>query len=164
MLRVLSECVYLAWDKLGPPPLSSPLPWTPCPEDPQTPCRCSCCSPAALSFSCAASSGSWDSYGCTTVMRGSQTDCRCNHLTYFAVLMVGNTFPQLYIIPTSCSSSPSLVPPSPQVSSVEIAYIHRDYLSIITYIGCLISALASICTIFFLYFRYSLTVHPTTPG
>ncbi|XP_009953090.1 PREDICTED: G-protein coupled receptor 56 [Leptosomus discolor] len=73
-----------------------------------------------------ASSGSWDSYGCTTVMGGSQTDCRCNHLTYFAVLMI---------------------------SSPEITYIHRDYLSIITYIGCLISALASICTIFFLYFR-----------
>ncbi|KAM6195409.1 adhesion G-protein coupled receptor G1 [Sarcoramphus papa] len=72
------------------------------------------------------SSGSWDSYGCTTATGGSQTVCRCNHLTYFAVLMV---------------------------SSPEIAYIHRDYLSIITYIGCLISALASICTIFFLYFR-----------
>uniref|UniRef100_A0A8C0ESH4 Adhesion G-protein coupled receptor G1 n=1 Tax=Bubo bubo TaxID=30461 RepID=A0A8C0ESH4_BUBBB len=79
------------------------------------------------------SSGSWDSYGCTTTTGDSQTDCRCNHLTYFAVLMV---------------------------SSPEITYIHRDYLSIITYIGCLISALASICTIFFLYFRYSLTVHP----
>ncbi|KAM6380746.1 adhesion G-protein coupled receptor G1 isoform 1-T2 [Pluvialis apricaria] len=73
-----------------------------------------------------ASSGSWDSYGCTTAAGASQTDCRCNHLTYFAVLMV---------------------------SSPEITYIHRDYLSIITYIGCLISALASICTIFFLYFR-----------
>ncbi|KAM6380748.1 adhesion G-protein coupled receptor G1 isoform 2-T3 [Pluvialis apricaria] len=71
-------------------------------------------------------SGSWDSYGCTTAAGASQTDCRCNHLTYFAVLMV---------------------------SSPEITYIHRDYLSIITYIGCLISALASICTIFFLYFR-----------
>ncbi|NWW85049.1 AGRG1 protein, partial [Rhynochetos jubatus] len=73
-----------------------------------------------------ASSGSWDSYGCTTATRGSQTDCRCNHLTYFAVLMV---------------------------SSPEITYIHRDYLSIITYAGCLISALASISTIIFLYFR-----------
>ncbi|KAF1676860.1 AGRG1 protein, partial [Pygoscelis papua] len=73
-----------------------------------------------------AGSGSWDSYGCATATGDSQTDCRCNHLTYFAVLMV---------------------------SSPEIAYIHRDYLSIITYIGCLISALASICTIFFLYFR-----------
>ncbi|XP_075366371.1 adhesion G-protein coupled receptor G1 isoform X2 [Mycteria americana] len=75
-----------------------------------------------------ASSGTWDSYGCTTVTRGSQTDCRCNHLTYFAVLMV---------------------------SSPEIAHMHRDYLNIITYIGCLISALASICTIFFLYFSSS---------
>ncbi|NWI60341.1 AGRG1 protein, partial [Calyptomena viridis] len=73
-----------------------------------------------------ASSGSWDSYGCTTVTGGSQTQCRCNHLTYFAVLMV---------------------------SSPEITYVHRNYLSIITYVGCLISALASLCTIFFLYFR-----------
>ncbi|NXC50731.1 AGRG1 protein, partial [Penelope pileata] len=73
-----------------------------------------------------AGSGAWDTYGCTTVEGDGRTDCRCNHLTYFAVLMV---------------------------SSPEISYIHRDYLSIITYIGCLISALASICTIFFLYFR-----------
>ncbi|NXM94854.1 AGRG1 protein, partial [Sylvia borin] len=73
-----------------------------------------------------ASSGSWDSYGCTTVTGSSQTECRCNHLTYFAVLMV---------------------------SSPEITSVHRNYLSIITYTGCLISALASICTIFFLYFR-----------
>ncbi|NXI37388.1 AGRG1 protein, partial [Galbula dea] len=73
-----------------------------------------------------ASSGSWNSSGCTTTTGDSQTECRCNHLTYFAVLMV---------------------------SSPEITYIHRDYLSIITYVGCLISALASICTILFLYFR-----------
>ncbi|NXB42405.1 AGRG1 protein, partial [Leucopsar rothschildi] len=73
-----------------------------------------------------ASSGSWDSYGCTTVTGSSQTECRCNHLTYFAVLMV---------------------------SSPEITSVHRNNLSIITYVGCLISALASICTIFFLYFR-----------
>ncbi|NXK64279.1 AGRG1 protein, partial [Sylvietta virens] len=73
-----------------------------------------------------ASSGSWDTYGCTTVTGSSQTECRCNHLTYFAVLMV---------------------------SSPEITSVHRNYLSIITYVGCLISALASICTIFFLYFR-----------
>ncbi|NXA53079.1 AGRG1 protein, partial [Nothocercus julius] len=70
--------------------------------------------------------GNWNSYGCTTVKGDKRTDCRCNHLTYFAVLMV---------------------------SSPEITYIHRAYLSIITYVGCLISALASVCTIFFLYFR-----------
>uniref|UniRef100_A0A8C2YBN5 Adhesion G-protein coupled receptor G1 n=1 Tax=Coturnix japonica TaxID=93934 RepID=A0A8C2YBN5_COTJA len=68
-------------------------------------------------------------YGCTTVEGDTRTDCRCNHLTYFAVLMV---------------------------SSPEISYLHRDSLSLITYIGCLISALASISTIFFLYFRYVL--------
>ncbi|NXD30095.1 AGRG1 protein, partial [Spelaeornis formosus] len=84
-----------------------------------------------------AGSGSWDSYGCTTVAGSSQTECRCNHLTYFAVLMV---------------------------SSPEITSVHRNYLSIITYVGCLISALASVCTIFFLYFRYSLMVHPTLPA
>ncbi|KFP76317.1 G-protein coupled receptor 56 [Acanthisitta chloris] len=70
--------------------------------------------------------GDWDSYGCTTVTGSSQTECRCNHLTYFAVLMI---------------------------SSPEISYVHRNYLSLISYIGCLISALASISTIFFLYFR-----------
>ncbi|NXF84601.1 AGRG1 protein, partial [Eubucco bourcierii] len=73
-----------------------------------------------------ASSGSWDSYGCATAAGSRRTECRCNHLTYFAVLMV---------------------------SSPEITYVHRDSLSIISYVGCLISALASICTILFLYFR-----------
>ncbi|NWR84574.1 AGRG1 protein, partial [Furnarius figulus] len=73
-----------------------------------------------------ASSGSWDSYGCTTVTGSSQTECRCNHLTYFAVLMI---------------------------TSPEITSVHRHYLSIITYAGCLISALSSVCTIVFLYFR-----------
>lgn len=78
--------------------------------------------------------------------------------------MVGTAIPQLYVILTGCFSSPSPIPPPlPQVSSPEIAYMHRDYLSIITYIGCLISALASICTIFFLYFRYGLTGHPLLP-
>uniref|UniRef100_A0A8C7ECM8 Adhesion G-protein coupled receptor G1 n=1 Tax=Nothoprocta perdicaria TaxID=30464 RepID=A0A8C7ECM8_NOTPE len=84
-------------------------------------------------LSLAANVGNWNSYGCTTVKGDKRTDCRCNHLTYFAVLMI---------------------------SSPEITYIHRAYLSIITYVGCLISALASICTIFFLYFRspYALCV------
>ncbi|NWI40096.1 AGRG1 protein, partial [Picathartes gymnocephalus] len=76
-----------------------------------------------------ASSGSWDSYGCTTVTGSSQTEGRCNHLT-----------------------SPTLLC-SWWVSSPEVTSVHRNYLSIITYVGCLISALASICTIFFLYFR-----------
>lgn len=64
------------------------------------------------------------------------------------------------ILPTVPSLS--FIPPSPQVSSPEISYLHRDSLSIITYIGCLISALASISTIFFLYFRYGPGAHGLT--
>ncbi|XP_064016625.1 adhesion G-protein coupled receptor G1-like isoform X2 [Pogoniulus pusillus] len=80
----------------------------------------------AVPSSPSASSGSWASSGCATTAGSRQTECSCNHLTYFAVLMV---------------------------SSPEITYTHRDSLSIISYVGCLISALASICTILFLYFR-----------
>ncbi|KAH1181377.1 hypothetical protein KIL84_005103 [Mauremys mutica] len=68
--------------------------------------------------------GSWKSDGCETEMGNNQTVCHCNHLTYFAVLMM---------------------------SSPEIDYIHREYLTIITYIGCVISAVASLFTIFFFY-------------
>ncbi|XP_019391049.1 PREDICTED: adhesion G-protein coupled receptor G1 [Crocodylus porosus] len=71
-------------------------------------------------------SGSWNDTGCTTEKGNEQTTCRCNHLTYFAVLMM---------------------------SSPEIDYIHKDYLTIITYIGCIISAVASVFTIFFLRSR-----------
>ncbi|TFK00276.1 transmembrane protein 65 [Platysternon megacephalum] len=66
--------------------------------------------------------GSWKSDGCETEAGNNQTVCRCNHLTYFAVLMM---------------------------SSPEINYIHKEYLTIITYIGCIISAVASLFTIFF---------------
>uniref|UniRef100_A0A8C3RU63 Adhesion G-protein coupled receptor G1 n=1 Tax=Chelydra serpentina TaxID=8475 RepID=A0A8C3RU63_CHESE len=66
--------------------------------------------------------GSWKSDGCETEMGSEQTVCRCNHLTYFAVLMI---------------------------SSPGIQSIHKQYLTIITYIGCIISALASLFTIFF---------------
>lgn len=66
--------------------------------------------------------GSWKSDGCETERGNNQTVCHCNHLTYFAVLMM---------------------------SSPEIDYIHREYLTIITYIGCIISAVASLFTIIF---------------
>ena len=38
--------------------------------------------------SSASSPGSWSDVGCETIRRETQTSCRCNHLTYFAVLMV----------------------------------------------------------------------------
>ncbi|XP_038224660.1 adhesion G-protein coupled receptor G1 [Dermochelys coriacea] len=64
--------------------------------------------------------GSWKSDGCKTETGNGQTVCRCNHLTYFAVLMM---------------------------SSPGIDYIHKEYLMIITYVGCIISAVASLFTI-----------------
>uniref|UniRef100_A0A8D2HNF5 Adhesion G-protein coupled receptor G1 n=1 Tax=Urocitellus parryii TaxID=9999 RepID=A0A8D2HNF5_UROPR len=35
------------------------------------------------------SPGSWSNAGCETISRETHTSCLCNHLTYFAVLMVG---------------------------------------------------------------------------
>ncbi|XP_053458587.1 adhesion G-protein coupled receptor G1 isoform X1 [Nycticebus coucang] len=66
------------------------------------------------------SPGSWSSAGCETIRRETQTSCFCNHLTYFAVLMV---------------------------SSVEVDAVHKHYLSVLSYVGCVISALACVLTI-----------------
>ncbi|XP_074865313.1 adhesion G-protein coupled receptor G1 [Carettochelys insculpta] len=68
--------------------------------------------------------GSWKSDGCETEIHNNQTICRCNHLTYFAMLMV---------------------------SSPEIDRINHNYLTVLSYVGCIISAVASLCTIFFCY-------------
>nr|XP_020020225.1 adhesion G-protein coupled receptor G1 isoform X2 [Castor canadensis]XP_020020226.1 adhesion G-protein coupled receptor G1 isoform X2 [Castor canadensis]XP_020020227.1 adhesion G-protein coupled receptor G1 isoform X2 [Castor canadensis]XP_020020228.1 adhesion G-protein coupled receptor G1 isoform X2 [Castor canadensis]XP_020020229.1 adhesion G-protein coupled receptor G1 isoform X2 [Castor canadensis]XP_020020230.1 adhesion G-protein coupled receptor G1 isoform X2 [Castor canadensis]XP_02 len=64
--------------------------------------------------------GSWSSAGCETLRRETQTSCLCSHLTYFAVLMV---------------------------SSAEVSMEHKHYLTLLTYVGCVISALACISTI-----------------
>nr|XP_048287914.1 adhesion G-protein coupled receptor G1 isoform X1 [Myodes glareolus]XP_048287921.1 adhesion G-protein coupled receptor G1 isoform X1 [Myodes glareolus]XP_048287931.1 adhesion G-protein coupled receptor G1 isoform X1 [Myodes glareolus]XP_048287941.1 adhesion G-protein coupled receptor G1 isoform X1 [Myodes glareolus]XP_048287950.1 adhesion G-protein coupled receptor G1 isoform X1 [Myodes glareolus]XP_048287958.1 adhesion G-protein coupled receptor G1 isoform X1 [Myodes glareolus]XP_04828796 len=64
--------------------------------------------------------GSWSSAGCETVRRDTQTSCLCSHLTYFAVLMV---------------------------SSMEVEAIHKHYLTLLSYVGCVISALACVFTI-----------------
>lgn len=66
------------------------------------------------------SPGSWSSEGCETVSRDTQTSCLCNHLTYFAVLMV---------------------------SSMEVEATHKHYLTLLSYVGCVISALACVFTI-----------------
>lgn len=39
------------------------------------------------------SPGSWSDAGCETIRRETQTSCLCNHLTYFAVLMVSGPLP-----------------------------------------------------------------------
>ncbi|XP_006863684.1 PREDICTED: G-protein coupled receptor 56 [Chrysochloris asiatica] len=66
------------------------------------------------------SPGSWSDAGCETLRRETQTSCFCNHLTYFAVLMV---------------------------SSVEVDAVHKHYLTLLSYVGCVISALACVLTI-----------------
>ncbi|KAM3829166.1 adhesion G-protein coupled receptor G1-like [Vipera latastei] len=72
--------------------------------------------------STASQPGKWNTSGCEVVQEESQTTCLCDHLTFFAVLMV---------------------------SSPDIDHIHYEYLTIVTYVGCVISALASFFTIFF---------------
>ncbi|XP_077607429.1 adhesion G-protein coupled receptor G1 [Crocuta crocuta] len=64
--------------------------------------------------------GSWSDAGCETIRRETQTSCLCNHLTYFAVLMV---------------------------ASVEVDAVHKHYLTLLSYVGCVISALACVLTI-----------------
>ncbi|XP_063168804.1 adhesion G-protein coupled receptor G1-like [Candoia aspera] len=64
----------------------------------------------------------WNTSGCEVVQEEHQTTCLCDHLTFFAVLMV---------------------------SSPDIDHTHYEYLTIVTYVGCIISALASFFTIFF---------------
>lgn len=66
------------------------------------------------------SPGSWSNAGCETISRETQTSCLCNHLTYFAVLMV---------------------------SSAEVGARHTHYLTLLSYVGCVVSALACIFTI-----------------
>ncbi|XP_007945694.1 adhesion G-protein coupled receptor G1 [Orycteropus afer afer] len=82
--------------------------------------------------------GSWSDAGCETLRRETQTSCLCNHLTYFAVLMV---------------------------SSAEVDTVHKHYLSLLSYVGCVISALACMFTItVYLFSRrkprdYTIKVH-----
>ncbi|XP_015681226.1 adhesion G-protein coupled receptor G1 [Protobothrops mucrosquamatus] len=66
--------------------------------------------------------GKWNTSGCEVIQEEYQTTCLCDHLTFFAVLMV---------------------------ASPDIDHIHYEYLTIVTYVGCVISALASFFTIFF---------------
>ncbi|XP_061450019.1 adhesion G-protein coupled receptor G1 [Rhineura floridana] len=70
--------------------------------------------------------GKWNSSGCEVERGEDQITCLCDHLTFFAVLMV---------------------------SSPDMDRSHQIYLTMITYVGCIISALASLVTIFFLCAR-----------
>ncbi|XP_060110352.1 adhesion G-protein coupled receptor G1 [Heteronotia binoei] len=72
--------------------------------------------------STAGQSGFWNMSGSEVKAGRNRTICLWDHLTFFAVLMT---------------------------SSPDLDYIHNDYLTVITYFGCIISALASFFTICF---------------
>ncbi|XP_013391984.1 adhesion G-protein coupled receptor G6 [Lingula anatina] len=69
--------------------------------------------------------GGWSNYGCKVALDilGNSTECHCNHLTNFALLV------DVYS------------------SAVKIDKINREILSIITYVGCAISSVALLLTI-----------------
>uniref|UniRef100_A0A8D0AWF0 Adhesion G-protein coupled receptor G1 n=1 Tax=Salvator merianae TaxID=96440 RepID=A0A8D0AWF0_SALMN len=66
--------------------------------------------------------GTWNTSGCEAKPGKYHTVCLCDHLTFFAVLMV---------------------------SSADIDHVHQKYLTLVTYIGCIVSAMSSFLTIFF---------------
>ncbi|XP_054856439.1 adhesion G-protein coupled receptor G1 [Eublepharis macularius] len=70
----------------------------------------------------AGQTGFWNASGSEVEAGGNRTTCLWDHLTFFAVLMT---------------------------SSPDLDYIHKEYLTAITYFGCVISALASFFTVCF---------------
>ncbi|XP_068117127.1 adhesion G-protein coupled receptor G1-like [Hyperolius riggenbachi] len=77
----------------------------------------------------------WSTAGCRTVPADSHTECRCNHLTYFAVLM--------------------------QVSSQVISEEHLVSLTALTFAGCAISALSCIFTVMWICWSGNCQRNPT---
>ncbi|XP_053127496.1 adhesion G-protein coupled receptor G1 [Hemicordylus capensis] len=66
--------------------------------------------------------GFWNTSGCEVARELNRTTCFCDHLTFFAVLMM---------------------------SSPDVDIIHQQYLTIITYVGCIVSAASCFVTIIF---------------
>ncbi|MEE6500266.1 hypothetical protein FKM82_003723, partial [Ascaphus truei] len=77
----------------------------------------------------------WSTYGCKTFPGEIETQCKCNHLTYFAVLM--------------------------QVSSLTISEDHLVSLTVITFVGCSLSAVAALFTICWYLCRRKKQSNPT---
>lgn len=44
--------------------------------------------PSSMSLFCPGPTGDWASRGCSTQLGAEQTVCRCDHLTFFALLLV----------------------------------------------------------------------------
>ncbi|XP_063169155.1 adhesion G-protein coupled receptor G1-like [Candoia aspera] len=105
--------------------------------------------------------GKWDTSGCEVVRGENETTCLCDHLTFFAVLMVSpsprisilqSTWGQKMISGTTNSQKLRQTGQCDVVPS-NIDKIHYKTLNTVTHVGCTISALASLVTIFFLCLR-----------
>ncbi|XP_053304477.1 adhesion G-protein coupled receptor G1-like [Spea bombifrons] len=81
------------------------------------------------------SASGWSTYGCRTIPAGIQTQCRCNHLTYFALLM--------------------------RIAEPVISEAHLVSLTAVTFAGCTISALAALFTICWSCFSRAAHSNPT---
>ncbi|XP_066440074.1 adhesion G-protein coupled receptor G1-like isoform X2 [Eleutherodactylus coqui] len=80
-------------------------------------------------------SESWRTDGCRTERSEERTDCRCNHLTYFALLM--------------------------RMSSEVIPEVHLVTLSVLTFAGCSISAVSCFFTIIWICCSSKMQSNPT---
>ncbi|KAM3919858.1 adhesion G-protein coupled receptor G1-like isoform 1-T3 [Leptodactylus fuscus] len=80
-------------------------------------------------------SQNWRTDGCHTEPGDGYTDCRCNHLTYFALLM--------------------------QMSSEVIPEVHLVSLSVLTFAGCSISAISCFFTIIWICCSRKMQSNPT---
>ncbi|XP_056384112.1 adhesion G-protein coupled receptor G1-like [Hyla sarda] len=80
-------------------------------------------------------SEAWKTDGCCTVPGEGYTDCRCNHLTYFALLM--------------------------SMSNEVISEEHLVSLSVLTFVGCSISALSCFFTIIWICCSRKMHSNPT---
>ncbi|KAG8562269.1 hypothetical protein GDO81_015633 [Engystomops pustulosus] len=80
-------------------------------------------------------SENWRMDGCNTVPGEVRTECRCNHLTYFALLM--------------------------QISSEVIPEVHLVMLSVLTFAGCSISAVSCFFTIIWICCSRKMQSNPT---
>ncbi|CAN2389311.1 G-protein coupled receptor [Pristimantis euphronides] len=80
-------------------------------------------------------SETWRTDGCHMMPGKGGTDCRCNHLTYFALLM--------------------------RMSSEVIPEVHLMSLSVLTFAGCSISAISCLFTIIWIFCSRKMQSNPT---
>ncbi|KAG9352514.1 hypothetical protein JZ751_020928 [Albula glossodonta] len=83
----------------------------------------------------------WRWEGCQTIRRQGETECRCNHLTYFAILVTPIPIP-----------FPNPVPSPIQLQDLKLGseVDHLEALTYITSVGCAVSLCSCFCLIILL--------------